>query len=185
MILLLQGALLLALAFALLFAGCRALLKSIYPLKYGEQVAAAAEETGLSPALLYAVIKTESNFDPNARSHAGAVGLMQMIPETFQWIQRYVHGEELYGDETLSDPEVNIRYGSIVLQYLTEKYGDEKTALYAYNAGSGNVDKWLGDPRYSNDGKTLHTIPFGETRRYVERIETAQKIYRKLYGLEE
>lgn len=152
-----------------------------YPLKYKEEVEAAAEKYGVDEALIFAVIKTESDFDPNAKSHAGAIGLMQLVPDTFTWMQTYYKDENSYVFEDLCDPALNIDYGTEVLSVLLKMYENEETAVCAYNAGLGNVDNWLKDPDYSDNGKTLKEIPFPESKNYVRLVERNKSIYSKLY----
>jgi soluble lytic murein transglycosylase len=128
----------------------------------------------LSPALLAAVIEQESKFDANARSSAGAVGLMQLQPATAQGIAKYTGGSRfVLGD--LDDPEINVRYGAWYLHHLMQKYGSERLALAAYNAGQQNVDGW----RARGVG-----IQFSETRAYVDRVERLKDIYRRAYRKE-
>ena len=155
-----------------------------YPQKYSEQVERCSEEFGVDEDLIYAVIKTESGFRAEVESHAGAVGLMQLMPETFDWLQENLEGEVIYPAERLKDADINIRYGTYFLSWLLERYGDVGTACAAYNAGITNVDRWLGDSRYSADGDTLSAIPFGETERYVEKVRDALEMYRELYDEE-
>lgn len=152
-----------------------------YPLKYEKEITAAAEKYGLDKALLYGIIKTESNFDPDAKSHAGAIGLMQLVPDTFTWMQAYYKEENSYVFEDLYDPGLNIDYGAEVLSVLLKMYEVEETAVCAYNAGLGNVDEWLKDPGYSDDGKTLKKIPFKESESYVRTVERNKSIYNELY----
>lgn len=168
----------------LLNGGISRYLCRFYPDRYGEQVTAAAEENGISPSLLMGMIYTESHFDPNARSPAGAVGLMQLTESTFDWAQmrRHIPESERMSPDKREDPEVNIRYGSFVLALLREEFPEEDTALAAYNAGIGHVREWLADSRYSADGVTLSEIPFEETREYIQRVRAAQEMYRRLYG---
>lgn len=165
----------------LAFFGGKAFLKHIFPMDYQDEVYTAAEETGLEPQLLFTVIQVESGFDPNARSHAGAVGLMQMIPDAFNWIQTETHGKVLYGEEYLTDPQLNIYYGSRLLALLNNRYHNMETAVCAYNAGVGNVDSWLKNREYSQDGVTLSSIPYEETRIYRIKIFLVKKIYETLY----
>ena len=178
---LLKAALALGIAFLLVYYGLSALMRELYPVRYPEIVQSASEETGLSEALIYAVIKTESGFDPSAESHAGAKGLMQMIPDTFSWIQQKHDGSAEFEEEALLDPETNIRYGCRVLHEMVNLFGNVDTALCAYNAGAGTVQRWLSDPAYSSDGKTLDVIPYAETERYVEKVNQNRKIYEELY----
>ena len=163
----------------LLRMGYRYYVKISYPLVYTEQVTANAERFGLPPSLIYGVIHTESRFDPQAESHAGAKGLMQLMDSTFDWTQSKL-GES---DGDVFDPDVNIRCGTKLLSFLCGEFEVTETALAAYNAGIGNVRNWLKDSRYSADGKTLHTIPFSETAAYVESVLSAQTMYRTFYGL--
>lgn len=151
---------------------------TLYPMKYQQQVDRAAETYNLEKPLIYAVIRTESHFDPEAESHVGAVGLMQLMPESFEWLQG-LRGQELDMSE-LNNPDVNIDYGCYLLRYFYDYYGSEETAVAAYNAGFV-VGDWLKDPNYSSDGKSLDAIPYGETERYVEKVMKAKKMYKKLY----
>lgn len=161
--------------------GYRAFQKAVFPLKYEEYVTKYAAEYGLPPSLVYAVIHTESHFDPEAESGAGAKGLMQLVDGTYEWVQTLLPGEP-EPPERVYDPEVNIRCGCKVLQVVMEQFEVKETALAAYNAGSGNVAKWLKNPDYSDDGVTLKEIPFEETRNYVKRVLKAQELYQTMYN---
>lgn len=136
------------------------------------------ELSGVEPALVYAVIKAESGFSEKAESRAGAVGLMQLLPSTAQFIAEKNHVE--YSPERLKESGYNVRLGCMYLGYLLERFGEE-TALAAYNAGEGTVLKWLKDPRFSPDGERLSEIPYPETARYVKKVIKFRKIYRFLY----
>ena len=172
---------LLVAAAVLLRLGYNRFQRSVYPLRYSELVEENAKENGLEPALVYAVIRAESSFDPDARSRAGALGLMQMMPETFDWLQQ--QSGTRYAEQDLLRPEVNIRFGCRFLSMMMRKYGVRRTALCAYNAGSGAVDSWLGDPQISSDGKNLSHIPYPETANYVGAVEQNYDKYKKLYNL--
>lgn len=176
---------LLALAVLLLAFGVRKYYEAAYPLEYTATVERYADSNGVSPSLVYAIIRTESHFDAEAVSHAGARGLMQLMEDTFVWAQELdTEGFEKPLDTIeLFDPEINVCYGTRVLRWLLEELSVPETALAAYNAGIGRVREWLQDPRYSADGKTLHTIPFPETAAYVQRVLSAQKQYQTLYDL--
>ena len=126
----------------------------------------------LDPALLAGVIYQESKFDAHARSSSGAIGLMQLLPETAKGIAVRTGGSK-FRVADLYDPEINVRYGSWYLRHLLDKYGDERTALAAYNAGQRNVDGWR------REGKG---IAFAETRHYVERVEHLKTLYRRGYS---
>lgn len=157
-------------------------LRMRYPLQYRAIVSAHADNYGIEPSLLAAVIYTESKFDPNARSPAGAVGLMQLLPETAQGIADHTGGGN-YRPSDLYDPELNIRYGAYYLARLQHKYRDHPEALdlalAAYNAGQGNVDRWVEE---AGPGAPVR-IPFRETRDYLERVHRLQGVYRDAYGL--
>ncbi len=145
-----------------------------YPLSYASIIRGHARNYDLDPALLAAVVYQESKFHADARSRSGAIGLMQLLPSTAQGIATHTGGTRFrVGD--LYDPELNVRYGSWYLRHLLDKYGDERTALAAYNAGQENVDDWRRDGR---------GIVFSETRHYVDRVEELKGRYRKGYGKE-
>ncbi len=163
----------------LVFFFSRSVLKTLYPLKYTEFVEVYAEENNLSEDFVYAVIKCESSFKSDAVSHVGAKGLMQIMPDTFDWIKMKLRDDASYED--IFDPELNIEYGCYLYGYLSEKYESEELSLAAYHAGMGNVDKWLKDTKYSDDGKTLKNIPFPSTKKYVTKVTQTKKIYEKLY----
>ena len=154
-----------------------------YPLSYSEYVEKYAKEFDLDPALVYAAMRTESSFNPEAESPAGAYGLMQITADTLD-LYMSMRGEEgKYTVEDLFEPSVNIEYGCAILRDLLNDFGDEKCAVAAYNAGPGNVYAWLANPAISPDGKTLivENIPFEETRSYVERVESTKEKYHELY----
>ena len=168
-----------ALLLSVIYFGSLSLLKTLYPLKYEDYVEVYAKENNLSPAFVYAVIECESGFDKNAVSYIGATGLMQIMPDTFDWINMKLGEDAPYSMAT--DPETSIKYGCFLYGYLLEKYGRVQEALAAYHAGMGNADKWLKDERYSSDGETLHTIPFPTTSKYVKKVMLTENIYEKLY----
>ena len=156
--------------------------KKISPQKYLEYVRHYAYEYNVPESLIYAVIKVESNFDPNAYSTSGAMGLMQMKPSTFEEMtsDKYL-GEDLDPDE-LFDPEVSIRYGTYYLKYLHGYFeGNWDNAIAAYNGGMGNVQKWLSDPEYSDGNGNLTYIPRDETRNYLKKVHNARENYKDLY----
>ena len=152
------------------------LLHLSYPLKYEETVKKQAKEFGLDKNLVYAIIRTESGFDENATSSAGAKGLMQLTDDSFLWMQQLLGEEGLYSD--IYDPEANIRYGCALFAHLKKYYGNEKLAICAYNAGIGNVDSWLESGLKIKNGKD---IPFPETESYLEKVLSAKEMYDKLY----
>lgn len=173
--------LLLALVGILVYRVYLHLLKRAYPLAYEEYVTVYSEEFDVSPELIYAVMKTESGFDPKIVSYAGAVGLMQIMPETFAWLQNSIGAEGMLDEAMLTDPQTNIRYGVYFLSLLEGMYETEEAVLSGYNAGIGAVSKWLEDPEISSDGVHLENIPYAQTRTYIARVKEAKEIYRKLY----
>ena len=157
-----------------IFASC---LKIMYPVKYRGEIDEYAAAYGFYPCFILAVIKTESGFDPNAKSAAGAIGLMQLMPATADFIADKADIGGI-GDEDLYRPEANIRLGCAYLRYLMGRFGDMRLCICAYNAGEGNVAAWLINPDCSKDGKSLYKIPFKETERYCNRVMRAEKVYR-------
>lgn len=156
--------------------------KALYPNPYWETVHQEAVKHGVEPSLVLAVIRTESFFKPKAVSSAGARGLMQITPVTLKWAQ--YRSEELrhLTDEDLFDAKTNIRVGVYILSLLTEQFSNTETVLAAYNAGAGAVSDWLADTAYSDDGDTLHTIPYSETKQYVKKVTAARRQYQKIYN---
>ncbi|MBR6562366.1 MAG: lytic transglycosylase domain-containing protein [Clostridia bacterium] len=152
--------------------------KLFYPREYTEYVTAYAAEYGVPEPLVYAVIRAESGFDERAESRVGAKGLMQMMPDTLDWLSRLI-GEETPTD--IFDPETNVKYGTYYLRHLYDRFGSWETALAAYNAGHGRVAEWLNDSRYSDDGQMLTEIPISETRNYVNKVMGNFDTYNKLY----
>ena len=141
--------------------------KQIYPREYSGIVEKYSELYGVPENVVYAIIHAESKFQADAVSQAGAVGLMQIMPSTFRDLQGRL-GESL-SDESLAEPETNIKYGTYYIGFLLNYYNDIELAVTAYNAGIGNVNKWLADPKYSSNGELTH-IPFGETRAYTAKV---------------
>jgi soluble lytic murein transglycosylase len=143
-----------------------------YPLRYEQIVRGHARHYRLDPALLAAVIYQESKFESDVRSKSGAIGLMQLLPDTAKGIAVHTGGGNFHVSD-LYVPEINVRYGSWYLRHLLDKYGDERTALAAYNAGQDNVDRW----HAAHEG-----VAFAETRYYVSRVEHLKTLYRRGYG---
>ncbi len=175
--------LVLALGVLLLRYGYKHLYSAVYPRQYTAEVTAASEKFGIEPSLIYAVIHTESRFRPQVTSSAGAKGLMQITDNTLEWALSRAGEKGKYSPEDLYDPQVNIHYGVYVLTLLGEQFQNTETILAAYNAGQGRVSEWLADPAYSADGVHLDTIPYSETADYVERVQSARKLYQELYNI--
>ncbi len=156
------------------------ILKVIFPIGYIDEIDINSQRFNIDKYLVMGVISAESRFDKNAHSHKGAMGAMQVKEDTAKWCNETF---DLNVDtNNLYDPMVNITVGCAYLEYLIDMFdGDIYVALAAYNAGLGNVNKWLDDKKYSSDGKTLHTIPFEETDDYVKKVLKRRDIYKKLY----
>ncbi|MDD2956420.1 MAG: lytic transglycosylase domain-containing protein [Oscillospiraceae bacterium] len=167
-------------AFLLLWQAGAVFWHEAYPRRYAQTVERYSEEFGVDRSLIYAVIRTESGFRPQVESSVGARGLMQITRETFEWLSARMGDGEEAGYDDLFDPEVNIRYGAFLLSALTEEFGSVENALCAYHAGWGKAKEWLSSPDYS-DGESIHTIPYGDTRRYVEKVGETRRVYQKLY----
>lgn len=162
------------------------LQKQLYPRHYTEYVERYADQYGVPKNLIYAVIETESGFRADAVSPAGAIGLMQLMPVTFEWLTEYQLRENLPARK-ISDPEINIRYGVFYLRWLYDRYSHWTEACAAYNAGHGNMDKWLQDREMTDeDGRLLvNRIPNDETRTYVKKVHNAYDAYARLYPSDE
>lgn len=154
------------------------LFKSMYPLRYEDEITASAATHGVDPYLVAAVIRSESSWDPEASSHQGARGLMQLMPKTAQdMVAKGLVDGKRYSYENLEDPTVNIEYGCAYLSYLLTYFnGATDRAIAAYNAGMGNVDGW------AKQDKLLHNaITFPETQAYLVRVNMAKARYQELY----
>jgi peptidoglycan lytic transglycosylase len=168
-------------ALVLLPLGERAVREVTLPLQHEDIIRQQAKAKHLDPALIAAVIFAESKFRPRTSS-AGAEGLMQITPETASFIA-HRSGGTLFRTSDLSDAQINIQYGTYYLRYLLERYGGNVAlALAAYNAGEGNVDRWLVKASKQAKQFTVDDIPFPETRAYVERVQSARQDYRDNYA---
>ena len=152
-----------------------------YPVRYESEIRAAAAEFEVDPLFLLAVIKTESGFRPDAVSVDDACGLMQLLPGTFEWLQRLTPEEDAYTRADLFNPAVNIRYGTYFIARLFAQFTAPETVAAAYHAGFNGVAKWLENPTYSADGVHLDTIPYEDTKIYVSRVMRNYRAYQALY----
>ena len=157
---------------ALFIAGAVCVFNFLYPQKYEDYITNYAQKYDLEPALVASVINVESGYDENAKSSAGAIGLMQIIPATAS----YLMGEEI-SEEELFDAEFNIEIGCLYLAKMLSEFANLETALAGYNAGPSNVKNWLNDEKFSSDGQTLISTPYAETNRYIEKVKNNIKIY--------
>lgn len=156
--------------------------KYLYPFPYQDLVYRYSREANIDPYLVAAVIREESRFGATARSTKGARGLMQMMPETGQWVARQLDLAD-FQPEMLDDPAVSIRLGTWYLASLQKEFGrNDVLALAAYNAGRGNVRRWMEQYGWSSSFRDPARLPFPETRQYVIKVLTAQRHYHDLYG---
>ncbi len=183
----LQGGLLwiliLILCVGLAFGSCFFILKTLhkidYPWPYWEYVSEYAEEYDVDPALVLAIIRTESNFDPNATSEVGARGLMQLMNDAFLWVQTQINDDSVTYDD-MYDPQQNIRYGTCLLSMLLSEFGgNENNAIMAYHAGQGAVSRWLSAEDLSKDS-TLPEAQSEVTQEYLNKVQQSLTIYRQM-----
>ena len=153
------------------------MIKILYKREYSEYVSKYSRENNVDQDLIYAIIKVESNFNTSAISPSNAQGLMQLMYSTAEDVAKK-NGIELT-KENILNPEINIEIGTIYISTLLEKYECLEIALAAYNAGSGNVDKWISNGTIKNDGSDIENIPFKETNTYVRKILRDYKIYQQ------
>lgn len=188
-------------AIAILIRGCfwvmeKAEEPNLTDWEYADLAYDYAEEYDVPIEIIYAVIETESHFDTEAQSGVGACGLMQLMPDTYDWIRgrlgedsaASVSSEEADSSPTekrvaggIFDPETNIRYGVYYLSYLYERFHNWETVYAGYNAGPNIVQLWLQDAQYSSDGVTLTNIPYTETANYVVKVSSARERYEELF----
>ncbi len=153
----------------------------LYPLAYRHIIVQEASRAQLDPSLVAAMINVESRWRADAVSRKGARGLMQLMPATAQWIAEKT-GQGAVQEEDLFSPEVNIRLGvSYLADLLTQFDNNEILALAAYNGGRGNVKTWLESGVWDGSEEHIESIPFGETRRYVLKVQAQRQIYDRIY----
>lgn len=157
------------------------LARTYYPYRYRAVIEKNAEMHDIDPLLVAAVIRVESRFHPEAESGKGALGLMQIMPATAEWIAEQL-GESGFAPEMLHDPEVNIRFGCWYLSSLSREFdGRLPVIIAAYNGGRGHVSRWLEDGTWSGEYDDRSQIPFGETRHFLTRVWRTYRIYQYLY----
>lgn len=166
-----------ALVVSLITFGYKIFYTSTYLDQYSGFVQESAKKYDVDPALIHAIIKAESGYNEKSKSHAGACGLMQLTNETFNDLQN-IRNEE--GKDIL-DPQTNIEYGTYYISLLLKKYQNDTLALCAYNAGPTNVDKWIANQIISSNSESSATIPFRETKLYVNKVTQYRKKYTSLY----
>ena len=159
--------------------------EKFFPYKYQEYVDMYSKEYNLDPLFVLSVMKTESKFDDNAHSHKNAVGLMQITVETGEWAANEM-GYTTFSKDDLYDEQYNIRMGCWYLRWLGDMFDNDRDLMVAaYNAGPTNVQNWLKDKNYSSNGKNIEYIPFGETKKYVDKVNTYYSVYEYLYSEDE
>ncbi|MCR8643745.1 lytic transglycosylase domain-containing protein [Paenibacillus sp. N1-5-1-14] len=153
----------------------------LYPIHYKEEIKKHATTYNVDPLLVAAIIRVESNYKPNETSKKGALGLMQLMPETAKWINEF--GRLSGSMDKVMDADFNIQMGSWYVNFLLNQYnGDMVMAVAAYNAGQGNVKKWIMNGVWDGTEKNSVQIPYGETRHFVQRVLYYYHKYYKLYG---
>lgn len=170
-------------AFALYKSVPAFLKKNVYPKKYSEYVERYSEEYDIDENFIYAVIKTESGFDPDARSNVGAVGLMQLMPIAFKEVRNNIEDNKGLKYSDMYNPEYNIMYGTWYLDYLYEQFGSYELTIAAYHAGMTEVRGWLYSGVLDEDNLNLDNIPseYSDTRHYINKVINAYKEYNRLY----
>jgi len=160
----------------------RQILRVTYPFPYRELVRREAAEWGVDPFMMAAIIRQESAFKADIVSHAGAIGLMQVMPPTGAELAR-AHGPNGFTRESLTRPEVNLHLGAAFFVDMSRRYDDElPLVLSAYNAGPTRATRWRRYPEASDPLRFTERIPFTETRGYVKSVRRNLGLYRALYG---
>ncbi|MBX6351939.1 MAG: lytic transglycosylase domain-containing protein [Thermoflavifilum sp.] len=155
----------------------------MYPIEYQSLIQTSARGAQLDPLLVASVIRVESQFRSEDVSHAGAVGLMQLMPDTARWIAARNGRPMVLNNAQLAQPEVNIQLGCLYLRYLVNRFnGNVVAAIAAYNAGPQRVQDWLQNGLWDGRLETLQSIPVGETRHFVDRVFYNYDLYKRIYG---
>ncbi|MGZ0052463.1 lytic transglycosylase domain-containing protein [Brevibacillus gelatini] len=175
---------LLVLLSVFLLQGTPMVWKWMYPIKYQQEIVTAAIKYNVDPYLILAVIRSESGFHTDRVSKKGAVGLMQIMPDTAEWIVKQAKFRP-QNEQYLYDPVMNIEIGTWYLNFLLNRYeGDLIKTIAAYNAGPGKVNDWLKNEQWSGQRETIEDIPFGETRQYVQRVLYYHDRYKRIYDFQ-
>lgn len=153
-----------------------------YPLKFKDNIEVYSNLYDVSNYKIASVINAESRFNEYAISGKGAMGLMQLLPETANWLANKLNIE--YSEKKLMEPDYNIKLGTYYLKYLSDKFDNFDAVLAAYNAGEGVVRLWLSDTKFSSDGKSLQNIPYPETQNYILRVNRGMEVYIKKFQTE-
>jgi len=159
----------------------RAYWEALFPKPYWIELKRFSENNALDPYLVASLIRQESEFNPNALSNKNAVGLMQLLPKVGKGVAKQ---EKLkhFNASQLFMPSINLQLGTRYFRSMVDKFGAFEYALAAYNAGSDRVEDWMGQGKYRDTEEFVESIPFTETREYVQAIMRNANVYRKLYG---
>ncbi|MFQ6724411.1 MAG: lytic transglycosylase domain-containing protein [Clostridia bacterium] len=152
-----------------------------YPKKYSDEIKYVCSKFDIPLHTFYALVNTESGFNPNAKSRAGAIGLTQILPSTAEYI--CIKNNLEFSNYDLYNPLDNLYLGAMYLDYLLKKFDSIYSSLAAYNAGETVVRDWLNNPKYSYDKIDLYNIPYSETDNYIKKIKNSEKIYHDFYKL--
>jgi soluble lytic murein transglycosylase len=168
----------------ILFINSSFLGRKLYPIYYQQEIKQSAENHNIDPFLIAALIRVETNYQYHLESKKGAIGIMQLMPDTAMWIVESAN----FGPHSIDDlvnVDVNINLGAWYISWLTKHYnGNLLYAIAAYNAGQGNVNKWKQNEVWDGTEAGINQIPFGETRHYVQRVLYYYGKYQKLYNKE-
>lgn len=167
-------------SFTLCLSGYKTFLSLTHPIKYEKIIISNCELFDLDEDVVASLINVESGYKKDAKSNKNAIGLMQIKLETANYLND-IENKSHITEEDLFIPEINIEYGCKYLRYLINKFEDINTSLAAYNAGETRVRSWLKSDTYTTDGKTLKTIPYKETEKYIEKINKNIEYYKKIY----
>lgn len=176
--------LVLSIGFGFAFDGiATSIEKNQYPLspRYADEIRTVAAEYGIPEVVLWATVRTESNFSSNREGKDGGIGLMQLTPDEFAMIQTDILGVTPEEKGFLYDPQKNLQCGAAYLSHLYHRYGVWETVFAAYDAGVESVDAWLANPEYVTEFGTLKNIPAPQTARFVREVMKARELYIKLY----
>jgi soluble lytic murein transglycosylase len=165
-----------------MFLSSNMVSKYLYPIHFKENIRQSADNYKLDPFLIAAIIRVESNFQPDIESKKGAYGLMQLMPDTSEWIVETGKFSPRY-KENLHDPSISIELGSWYLNWLNKQFNGNTAAVIAgYNAGQGKVNQWMQNQQWDGTLEHADTIPYGETRHYIQRVLYYYNKYHKLYS---
>lgn len=150
-----------------------------YPVKYQKYVIKHSTEYDMDPRFVYAVINTESQFNPKATSDFGARGLMQLMEDAYDWVKLKLDDQREHTYDDMYDPELNIQYGAYMLKYLYDRYNSYELAAAAYHGGMGAVDSWLADGTIDADNFRLEDVPSDVTAHYIRKVMKAYDKYKE------